>query len=176
MQFDPVANLVTYLICPAEVSAEIILQANTIATECVQHCNGEGIFAIEMFVTEAGKVLVNEMAPRPHNSGHHTIEGCYTSQYEQLLRVLTNKPLGSTAIVQPSAMLNVLGGEGFEGAYKLQYEAELLATPGVYIHMYNKAISKPKRKLGHITILASTVDELKQKANLLIDKCAIVAV
>jgi 5-(carboxyamino)imidazole ribonucleotide synthase len=174
MQFDPIANLVTYLICPAEVSGEVLASANTIATKCVQCCEGEGIFAIEMFVTAEGSVLVNEMAPRPHNSGHHTIEGCYTSQYEQLLRVLTNKPLGSTEIVQPSAMLNILGSEVFEGPYKLKYEAELLATPGVYIHMYNKSISKPNRKLGHITILAPTLAELNIKANTILHQCEVI--
>ncbi|MFM2386551.1 MAG: hypothetical protein RL660_1308 [Bacteroidota bacterium] len=174
MQFDPVANLVTYLICPAEISEHTLAEANAIAEKCVSACNGIGLFAIEMFVTKDGHILVNEMAPRPHNSGHHTIEACYTSQYEQLLRVLTNKPLGDTGVIQPSAMINILGGEGFEGAYKIANEVEILRVPGVYIHMYNKAVSKPMRKLGHATIMAGTTEELKQRADKVLDLLKIV--
>jgi 5-(carboxyamino)imidazole ribonucleotide synthase len=156
MEFDPVANLVTHLICPAKISSDVTLKANAIAERVVNKCNGVGLFAVEMFVLHNGEILVNEMAPRPHNSGHHTIQGCYTSQYEQLIRVLTNKPLGSTAIVQPSAMINLIGPTTFSGAYKLAHEAKLLQIPGVYIHLYNKATSKPHRKLGHITVLGET--------------------
>jgi 5-(carboxyamino)imidazole ribonucleotide synthase len=156
MEFDPKANLVTHLICPAKITEDVMHKANAIAERVVNKCNGIGLFAVEMFVLHDGSILVNEMAPRPHNSGHHTIQGCYTSQYEQLVRVLTNKPLGNTGIVQPSAMVNLIGPENFSGAYKLLHEHKLLQMPGVYIHMYNKAISKPNRKLGHITILGET--------------------
>jgi 5-(carboxyamino)imidazole ribonucleotide synthase len=164
MAFDPIANLVTYLQCPADISESIAEQAKQIATQVIERLNGIGIFAVELFVNEQGQVLVNEIAPRPHNSGHHTIEGNYTSQYEQLVRILLNKPLGDTGIVQPSAMVNILGGQGFTGAYKLKHEKELLQIAGVYIHLYHKAESKPNRKLGHITILAPDVASLHTKA------------
>jgi 5-(carboxyamino)imidazole ribonucleotide synthase len=164
MEFDAVANLVTYLKCPASISQDVHNKAKAIAQDVVVALNGIGIFAVEMFVTSTGEILVNEIAPRPHNSGHHTIEGCYTSQYEQLVRILLGKPLGSTGIIQPSAMINVLGANNFEGAYKLEFEKELLSMEGVYIHMYAKQISKPMRKLGHITVLAPTEALLKEKA------------
>jgi 5-(carboxyamino)imidazole ribonucleotide synthase len=176
MEFDAVANLVTYLKCPATLTTEVHNQAKAIATQLIEKMNGFGIFAIEMFVTPDGQVIVNEMAPRPHNSGHHTIEACYTSQYEQLIRVLLNKPLGNTGIIQPSAMMNVLGAANFSGAYKLQYEEELLRMPGVYIHMYGKAESKPMRKLGHITVMASTEEDLKVKAEKVMGMCEVVSV
>jgi 5-(carboxyamino)imidazole ribonucleotide synthase len=168
MEFDPVANLVTYLICPAKIEEALHNKAKAIAINCIEKLNGVGLFAIEMFVTKQGDVLVNEIAPRPHNSGHHTIEGCYTSQYEQLLRILLNKPLGDAGIVLPSAMINILGPETFSGAYKLKGEATILKIPGVYIHMYRKATSKPNRKLGHITILGKTAEDVKMKAELVL--------
>jgi 5-(carboxyamino)imidazole ribonucleotide synthase len=175
MEFDPIANLVTYLICPAKISNEIAESAKTIATDLVNKLNGIGIFAIEMFVTKTGEVLVNEIAPRPHNSGHHTIEACYTSQYEQLLRILLHKPLGDSSIIQPSAMINILGPENFSGAYLLQNEDAILKLAGVYIHMYRKAESKPNRKLGHITIMAPTVEEVKAKAQFILEQFKVVA-
>ncbi len=164
MEFDAVANLVTYLKCPAVLSTTISETAKKIAMLVIEKLNGVGIFAVEMFVTKSGEVLVNEIAPRPHNSGHHSIEGCYTSQYEQLVRILLQKPLGDTGIIQPSAMINVLGAKDFSGAYKLAFEKELLSMPGVYIHDYGKTESKPMRKLGHITVLATTEIELADKA------------
>jgi 5-(carboxyamino)imidazole ribonucleotide synthase len=174
MEFDPVANLVSYLVCPANISEAVNKEAERIAMQVVNKANALGIFAIEMFVLADGQVLVNEVAPRPHNSMHHTIEACYTSQYEQLIRILTNRPLGSTALIQPAAMINVLGGAGFEGPYTLQGEAEILKLPGVYVHLYDKAESKPMRKLGHITIMAATMEELKQKADFINKTIAII--
>jgi 5-(carboxyamino)imidazole ribonucleotide synthase len=164
MEFDAVANLVTYLKCPATIGEDVHAKAKKIAIDVIEKMNGVGLFAIEMFVTHDGEILVNEMAPRPHNSGHHSIEGCYTSQYEQLVRILLQKPLGDTGIVQPSAMINILGAASFSGAYKLEFEKELMQMQGVYLHMYGKALSKPMRKLGHVTILAKTEEELKEKA------------
>jgi 5-(carboxyamino)imidazole ribonucleotide synthase len=175
MEFDPIANLVTYLICPAKLTNDVATKAKTIAVELVNKLEGIGIFAIEMFVTKNNEVLVNEIAPRPHNSGHHTIEACYTSQYEQLLRILLHKPLGDSGIIQPSAMINILGPENFSGAYTLQNEDKILALSGVYIHMYRKAESKPMRKLGHITIMAATENEVKEKANFILENFKIVA-
>jgi 5-(carboxyamino)imidazole ribonucleotide synthase len=116
-----------------------------------------------MFLDKAGHFLVNETAPRPHNSGHHTIEACYTSQYEQLLRILLHAPLGSTNLIKPAAMINILGDESFSGPYDLANESEILRTEGVYIHMYGKKTAKPNRKLGHITILADNQQALIAK-------------
>jgi 5-(carboxyamino)imidazole ribonucleotide synthase len=164
MEFDAVANLVTYLKCPATILESVHQKAKIIATALIEKMNGVGIFAIEMFVTPAGEIIVNEMAPRPHNSGHHSIEACYTSQYEQLIRVLLGKPLGDTSIIEPSAMMNILGAATVSGAYKLKHETELLKMQGVYIHDYGKAESKPMRKLGHVTVMAKTEEDLKKKA------------
>jgi 5-(carboxyamino)imidazole ribonucleotide synthase len=175
MEFDAVANLVTYLKCPAILSDATKKLAKEIAITVVQKMDGVGVFAIEMFVKKDGEILVNEMAPRPHNSGHHGIEGCYTSQYEQLIRILLQKPLGDTSIVQPSAMMNILGAANFIGAYKLKQENALLQMPGVYLHDYGKAQSKPMRKLGHVTVLAATEKELKEKAEKVMGMLEVIA-
>jgi 5-(carboxyamino)imidazole ribonucleotide synthase len=164
MEFDPVANLVEYLACPAQVSVDIAAAARTIALTTIEAMNGTGIFAVEMFLDYEDKIWVNEVAPRPHNSGHHTIEACYTSQYEQLLRILVGLPLGDASLIQPAVMINLLGAEGFSGKYRLQGIEEVMALPGVYIHLYNKKESRPMRKMGHVTILAPTLEEAKQKA------------
>jgi 5-(carboxyamino)imidazole ribonucleotide synthase len=176
MDMDPIANLITYQICPASISDELLKKANSIATDVVNKLNGYGLFAIEMFITKNNEILINEMAPRPHNSGHHTIEANYTSQYEQLIRILLKKPLGDTNIIQPSAMVNIVGANNFSGNYKLQFEKELLQMQGVYIHMYGKKESRPARKLGHITIMATDMDRLRLKANSVLTMCKVVAV
>jgi 5-(carboxyamino)imidazole ribonucleotide synthase len=164
MEFDPRANLVTMLIAPARVSEAVKQKAEAIALKVVKALDGPGLFAIEMFLEKTGRLLVNEMAPRPHNSGHHTIEACYTSQYEQLLRILLGLPLGSTKQLQPAVMLNILGALDFSGAYYLAGYGEMLKEEGVYIHLYGKKESRPMRKLGHITVLGETVDEAIKKA------------
>jgi 5-(carboxyamino)imidazole ribonucleotide synthase len=163
MQFDPQANLVTYLFSPALLTTEQEYAAQSLAIQTAKAFNSPGLFAVEMFLNKAGNLLVNETAPRPHNSGHHTIEACYSSQYEQLLRILLHLPLGSTELLKHAAMINVLGDTGFSGPYYLDNEADILSIEGVYIHLYGKKISKPKRKLGHITILADDTASLKQK-------------
>ncbi|MFN5889750.1 MAG: ATP-grasp domain-containing protein, partial [Bacteroidota bacterium] len=119
-------------------------------------------------------VLVNEIAPRPHNSGHHTIEGCHCSQFEQFLRILTNKPLGNPALKQPAAMLNIVGPTTFSGSYKLEHQEYLNHRSDVFVHMYNKSESKPNRKLGHATILANTLEELLVNAEELKSKLTII--
>jgi 5-(carboxyamino)imidazole ribonucleotide synthase len=111
-----------------------------------------------------GDVIVNESAPRPHNSGHHTIEGIITSQFEQHLRAIFNLPLGSTKLKMPAVMLNILGGEGYEGPVKYEGLTEIMAIEGVKIHLYGKKITKPFRKMGHITVLADTIESALEKA------------
>lgn len=166
MEFDANANLVKYLLCPAQIDEATLNQAETIAKKVVEKLNGVGIFAVEMFLDKDKNIFVNEMAPRPHNSGHHTIEACYTSQYEQLLRILTGLPLGSTRLIKPAVMLNILGADNVSGEYFLSGLDALTKTEGVYVHLYNKKETRPMRKLGHITILADTVEEVKAKAEL----------
>lgn len=165
MEFDPIANLVTFLFAPAQLTEAVANKAKKMAMELVSCLNSPGLFAVEMFVSANNEVLVNEIAPRPHNSGHHTIEACYTSQYEQLVRILLGLPVGSPGILKPAAMINLLGPSHFSGKYALDNWSEISAIEGVYIHLYGKKESKPIRKMGHITLLANTVDELKAKAD-----------
>ncbi len=164
MQFDPKANLVEFLFSPADISIEIDEKAKRIAMDAIIKLEGVGIFAVEMFLDKQQHIFVNEIAPRPHNSGHHTIEACYTSQYEQLNRILLGMPLGSTELLQPAAMLNLLGTDGVTGDYEITGLEKVMAIEGVYVHLYNKALTKPKRKMGHITILGRTMEDVREKA------------
>ncbi len=165
MEFDPIANLVTVLLSPARISNELEQKAEKIARDLVQALNGPGLFAVELFLSSDGNIYVNEVAPRPHNSGHHTIEACYTSQYEQLLRILLHLPLGSTELVQCAGMVNLLGADDFSGHYYLENLDKVSKLPGVYVHLYGKTESKPKRKMGHVSILAPSWEEVIEKAN-----------
>lgn len=165
MVFHPTANLVEYLFSPAAISQTIATEADRIAKDIIQKLEMVGLLAVEMFVTKDEKVLVNEVAPRPHNSGHQTIEANATSQYEQHLRAILNLPLGSTTAYQPSAMVNLLGEEGFTGEAKYSGLQEVLRLSGTHVHLYGKKVTKPFRKMGHVTIVDSDVESLKKKAN-----------
>ncbi|OYU97282.1 MAG: 5-(carboxyamino)imidazole ribonucleotide synthase [Bacteroidetes bacterium B1(2017)] len=169
MEFDPIANLVTMLLSPARVGSIIEERAEEIARKVVAALDGPGLFAVELFMDKAGDIFVNEVAPRPHNSGHHTIEACYTSQYEQLARILLGLPLGSTELVQPAAMVNLLGAKDFSGSYKLDNLESICKLPGVFVHLYAKAESKPMRKMGHVSILAPSMEAVIEKANYVIE-------
>ncbi len=166
MQFDAKANLVEFLLSPANISSRIDEKAKRMAMDAILKLEGIGLFAVEMFLDKHENIFVNEIAPRPHNSGHHTIEACYTSQYEQLNRILLNMPMGSTHLIKPAAMLNLLGFDGIYGTYEITGLDKILAIEGVFVHLYNKAETKPKRKMGHITILGDTIEAVKQKAGL----------
>lgn len=163
MEFDPIANLVTFLSCPANIDSDLEQKAIRIAEELIRQMKGIGVFAIEMFVTENGEILVNETAPRAHNSGHHTIEACYTSQFEQWARILNALPLGSSELIAPAVMMNLLGAD-FSGAYRLSGLEEAMAIEGVYIHLYDKKINKPMRKMGHVTVIGETPSDAHTKA------------
>ena len=163
--FHPTANLVEFLFAPAEITKEVAEKAEQIAKDVILKLGMVGILAVEMFVTKDGEVLVNEVAPRPHNSGHHTIEANFTSQFEQHLRSVMNWPLGNPDLRCPAAMINLLGEDGFTGPVLVEGQEEALAEKGVYIHMYGKKITKPFRKMGHATILSDTVEGLKEKAH-----------
>ncbi|HLG02018.1 MAG TPA: 5-(carboxyamino)imidazole ribonucleotide synthase [Bacteroidia bacterium] len=166
MLFNPEANLVEFLYSPADISAHVEEEAHQIARRVAEKLKIVGLLAVEMFVTKDNKVLVNEIAPRPHNSGHQTIEGNYTSQYEQHLRAILGLPLGSTALVSPSVMVNLLGEKGFEGEAVYEGLEKVLGMEGVYVHLYGKKITKPFRKMGHVTILGKTIQEAMEKARL----------
>jgi 5-(carboxyamino)imidazole ribonucleotide synthase len=161
--FDPKYNLVDFLVAPSSAPASVLAQAEAIARKVTEALGIVGLLAVEMFVTKRGEVLVNEAAPRPHNSGHQTINANYTSQYEQHLRAILGLPLGSTAIKSPSAMVNLLGAEGFSGPARYEGLDELLRIDGVNLFLYGKKLTRAKRKMGHVTILDSDMGRLLQK-------------
>jgi 5-(carboxyamino)imidazole ribonucleotide synthase len=162
--FHPTANLVEFLCAPAEISADVEAKAQEIAKNVILKLDMVGILAVELFVTKSGEVLVNEIAPRPHNSGHHTIEANFTSQFEQHLRAVMNWPLGNPDLRCPAAMINLLGEDGFSGPAIVEGKEEALAEKGVYIHLYGKKLTKPFRKMGHVTILDENIEVLKARA------------
>ena len=142
-------NILNMTIAPARVSDDVIRNAGEIAKKTMQVLNGAGVFGIEMFIDQNNKILINEIAPRVHNSGHHTLQSCKTSQFEQHLRAILGLDLGSTDLVHKTVMYNILGPDGFEGKYKpVQLEKD-----GVYLKMYGKDVSKPQRKLGHFNVV-----------------------
>ncbi len=163
-EFNPDANLVEFLFSPAEISQKIEQEAREMAVEIIEKLDMVGILAVEFFLTKDGKLLVNEIAPRPHNSGHHTIECNITSQFEQHLRSILNLPLGATDLIQPGAMINILGEPNSSGSAFYEGLEDLLAEPGVHIHIYGKEIVKEYRKMGHFTITGLNISEVKQKA------------
>ena len=163
--FHPTANLVEFLFAPAAISPAIEQKAQAIAKDLILKLDLVGILAVELFVTRTGEVLVNEIAPRPHNSGHHTIEANFTSQFEQHLRAVMNWPLGDPTLRCPAAMINLLGEPGYEGAVLVEGMDEALAEKGVYLHLYGKKNTKPFRKMGHVTLLGEDIQEVKAKAN-----------
>lgn len=163
-EFNPEANLVEFLFSPANIKKSIEKQAYHIATTVAEKIGIVGLLAVELFVTKDGKVLVNEVAPRPHNSGHQTIEGNYTSQFEQHLRAILNLPLGDTSITKPSVMINLLGEKNYEGKAKYEGLEDAIKYRGVYIHLYGKLTTKPFRKMGHVTVVDDDLSLAKKKA------------
>ena len=175
MEFHPTANLVEFLLSPAHINSELEQKAQQLAVRTIEAMNLYGILAIEMFLTADGDILVNEVAPRPHNSGHHTIEANITSQYQQLLRSIFGFPLGSTALTTTSMMVNLLGEDGYTGEAIYEGLPECLAIEGVYVHLYGKKITKPFRKMGHVTIVDSDAAKAREKANFVKDNLKIKA-
>ncbi len=162
--FHPTANLVEFLFSPAEISSSIQQEAEAIALKVIEELGLIGILAVELFVTKTGEILVNEIAPRPHNSGHHTIEANFTSQFEQHLRAVLNMPLGDTTLRSPAAMINLLGEVGHTGEAIVEGLDEALSQKGVYVHLYGKKITKPYRKMGHLTVLDEDLEQVKSRA------------
>jgi len=163
-EFNSEANLVEFLFSPAHIKKNVDKQAVDISIKIAEKLNIVGLLAVELFVTKDGNVLVNEVAPRPHNSGHQTIEANITSQFEQHLRAILNLPLGDTSIIKPSVMINLLGEKNYEGPAKYEGLSDTLKYKGVYVHLYGKAITKPFRKMGHVTVLDDDLELAKKKA------------
>ncbi len=174
MYFNPTSNLVEFLFSPANVETHIENAARSISEKVIMAFNTPGLFAVELFLTQNGEILVNEIAPRPHNSGHHTIEGCITSQFAQLDRILHGKSLGDPSLKQPSAMINLVGPENLIGAYKLENETYWNEQKDVFIHMYGKTESRPNRKLGHVTVVAKDFEKLLERAEYVKEKMKVI--
>ena len=165
MVFDQRLNLLEYQISPAEVPEKVLWKAEAFALTIVKHLQSPGIFAVELFVDKDDNVLVNETAPRVHNSGHHTIEANYSSQFDMLWRIMLDYPLGNTEHILPAAIVNLLGAEGYTGEACYEGLEAILNIPNVFVHIYGKKETKPGRKMGHITILSKEKQELIHQAN-----------
>lgn len=174
MLFDSKANLVDKLICPADISKELEKEASDISYKIIESLDMCGLLAIEFFIDKDFNLFVNEAAPRPHNSGHHTIESVITSQYEQHLRAILNLPLGNTSVKMPSVMINLLGEEGYEGKVRYQGLEECLSLEGVKVHLYGKKFTKPYRKMGHITIIDKDINNALKKAEIVKERLKVV--
>jgi len=160
MEFNPQVNLVEFLISPSTLHSDILQRADHLAVKIATDLKIVGVLAVEMFLTTTGEILINELAPRPHNSGHQTIEGNFTSQYDQHLRAIFNLPLGDTRTIGNAVMINLLGEKGYEGLADYKGIEEIMKISGVYIHLYGKKFTKPYRKMGHVTV----IDDDRQKA------------
>ena len=165
MVFDNRLNLLDYQISPADIAEEILWKVEAIALKVVKDLKSPGIFAVELFVDIDDNVFVNETAPRVHNSGHHTIEANYSSQFDMLWRVMLGYPLGSTEHILPAAIVNLLGAEGHTGEAIYEGLNEILQIENVFVHIYGKKQTRPGRKMGHITILSKEKQELIHQAN-----------
>ena len=164
MEFHPEANQVEYVICPARIPTIGALKAQQIALKVSEAFNHVGLLAVEMFLTEDHDILVNEVAPRPHNSGHHTIESSYTSQFEQHVRCILNLPLGMTNNKVAGVMVNLVGAEGFTGNVVYENIEKILKMDGVTPHIYGKKQTRPFRKMGHVTIVNEDLNEARNIA------------
>jgi 5-(carboxyamino)imidazole ribonucleotide synthase len=165
-EFNPEANLVEFLFSPAAISAEIEQKAQQIATDLIEKLDMVGLLAVEFFLTKEGNLLVNEIAPRPHNSGHHTIEIARCSQFEQHLRAILNLPLGHTELHSAGAMLNLIGEKDHSGSVYYEGLEEILKLPGVHPHLYGKSQTKPFRKMGHVTISSANMHDVRELAQI----------
>jgi len=164
MVFNSNANILDSLISPADVQSKIEIKAKKIAHSLIELLDIVGLLAVEFLLDKNDNLFVNEVAPRPHNSGHHTIEANYTSQFEQHLRAILNLPVGNTRVKSPAVMFNLLGEENFTGSAVYEGFEEALEFDRVYIHIYGKKETFPYRKMGHITVLSDTIEDASQKA------------
>lgn len=161
MEFHPEANQVEYVICPARINPEIAEKARILAEKVSNAFQHVGLLAVEMFQTEEDNILINEVAPRPHNSGHYSIEAAFTNQFEQHLRAILNLPLGNTESKVGGVMVNLTGAEGHQGQVRYQNIEQILELPGVTPHIYGKKETRPFRKMGHVTIANKDLDKAR---------------
>ena len=164
MLFDPVLNLLDYQLCPAALDKKTLWKVEAIALSVVRNFKSPGIFAIEMFLDKSGNVFVNETAPRVHNSGHHTIEANFSSQFDMLWRIILGYPLGNTKCILPSIMVNIIGADGYNGDVKYEGLEEVLKIENAFVHLYGKKQTKPGRKMGHVTIISGEKQDLLYKS------------
>jgi len=164
MEFHPEANQVEYVLCPARIAETISDQARKIALQVAEAFGSIGLLAVELFLTKEGEIWVNEVAPRPHNSGHYSIEASYTSQFEQHLRAILNLPLGSTESKVAGVMVNLVGAEGYAGDVIYEHIEDVLSLQGVTPHIYGKRQTRPFRKMGHITITHPNIEQARSLA------------
>lgn len=164
MEFHPEANQVEYVLCPARIEEAVAQKARTIAIQVAQAFEIVGLLAVELFQTENDEILVNEVAPRPHNSGHYSIEAAYTNQFEQHLRAILNLPLGSTESKVAGVMVNLVGAEGYQGKVVYENIEQIMAMEGVTPHIYGKKETRPFRKMGHVTIVNPNINKARQIA------------
>jgi 5-(carboxyamino)imidazole ribonucleotide synthase len=167
MVFDPDLNVLDYQLSPADIPKEAVWKIEAVSMKLVKELRSPGIFAVELFIDTRNEVYVNETAPRVHNSGHHTIEGNYSSQFDMLWRVILGYPLGNTKHILPAAIVNLLGAEGYTGDAKYDGLNEVLEMDNVFVHLYGKKQTKPGRKMGHVTILSKERQDLIYKAHLI---------
>ena len=164
MEFHPEANQVEYVICPARIDKIVAQKAQEVALEVSKKIGHIGVLAVEMFQTQDDKILVNEVAPRPHNSGHYSIEASYTNQFEQHIRAILDLPLGNTASKVAGIMVNLVGAEGHTGEVVYENIEEIMAMDGVTPHIYGKKQTRPFRKMGHVTIVNEDINEARRIA------------
>ncbi|MGO4912255.1 5-(carboxyamino)imidazole ribonucleotide synthase [Leeuwenhoekiella sp. W20_SRS_FM14] len=164
MEFHPEANQVEYVICPARIDEAVAQKARDVATKVSEAFEHVGLLAVELFQTQDDQIIVNEVAPRPHNSGHYSIEGSYTNQFEQHLRAILNLPLGETESKIGAVMVNLVGEEGYTGDVFYDKMGKILALKGVTPHIYGKRETRPFRKMGHVTIVNSDLSEARKIA------------
>lgn len=165
MVFNKELNLLDYQLAPADIPQEVFWKIEAIALSVVRNFRSPGLFAVELFVDEANDVLVNETAPRVHNSGHHTIEAHYSSQFDMLWRIILGYPLGNTKAILSSAMVNLIGSEGGSGEARYEGLNDVLQIDNAFVHIYGKRQTKPGRKMGHVTVLSAERADLVHKAN-----------
>lgn len=165
MAFNKDFNLLDYQLCPAEISQKVLWKVEAIALSTVRNFHSPGLFAVELFVDSNEDVFVNETAPRIHNSGHHTIEAHYSSQFDMLWRIILGHPLGNTKAILPSVMVNLIGSNDYNGTVTYQGLDEVLAIDNAFVHLYGKKQTKPGRKMGHVTVLSAEKQDLIHKAN-----------
>lgn len=161
MEFHPEANQVEYVLCPARISESISQQAQALALEVAEAFESIGLLAVELFLTQSGEIWVNEVAPRPHNSGHYSIEASYTNQFEQHLRAILDLPLGNSESKVAGVMVNLVGEEGYAGDVLYENIEQVMALPGVTPHIYGKRQTRPFRKMGHITVVNPHIEEAR---------------